>query len=107
MSLGLLVPCWAQKGVTASRGMQSCNTCSACDAPSTMEALPREERGDSVPPRHWLGSSGLGCAGRRLQCTPDLQQLKVGVAGSLHPSNGLQVDYLSQWHFTEPRRGWC
>lgn len=35
------------------------NTCSACDAPSTMEALPREENGNSVPPRHWLASSGL------------------------------------------------
>lgn len=34
-----------------------------------------------------------------------LQQLKVGDAGSLHPSKGLQVDDLSQWHFTEPRCG--
>lgn len=82
------------------------NTCSACDALSATEELSREEKGNSVPPRHWLVSSGLDCAWRRIQRTPDLQ-LKADVAVSLHPSNGLQVDYLSQWHFTEPLRGWC
>lgn len=65
------------------------NTCSACDALSTTEELSREEKGNSVPPRHWLVSSGLDCAWRRIQRTPDLQ-LKAGVAVSLHPSNGLQ-----------------
>lgn len=79
------------------------NTCSACDAPSTMEALPREEMVFLyLPDTGWPLQ-----AWRRIQCTPDLQQLKAGVAGPLHPSNGLQVDDLSQWHFTEPQCGWC